>query len=790
MQRTPISLVFRSLFALAVVLLLNPSINAQLFGIPAPAKGNAAWKEITTKMPQDEPIACWVWNEAGELNPEGNFSDQWYADAGLQKSLGKIKAAIAKVTKEQSALTAGQFAETFGWTLLSKSGSLVLEQVNIEAQVLRGTLLVQLGEDEEDIRDFMAALMIELDVDAQRIGDEKVYVFEEASATFGVHNGYLIGAFGTGQWMEVVQRIDDADSTPEWLTQRLDTVSTSRRSQFVFASVEQAMELLPPEALEDPEFQRISETLDLKGLKSLSLAIGADSMSNVSMLHLECDKEGLTSVLDVPTIDRKKLAEFPEDSISAIAFRFSTETLVELIEKTVPPEILQGFLDDVAERTALNLKDDVINHLEGTVRYYQSGSAISPKQVVILKLKDEARFRDSLEQINETVAGLAAEQGFEFSEKEKNGMKLYAVKNDFASAYWAVNGGELYVSSNSRAIGTHLRKYIKGNNNSILDGELASKILTESKTMGFEGPIGLQYFDFDQVIEVALPLLQGAFAFIPPEMQDNFNFGANDLPPIESLLGMRPAQSMLFKSPQGYIAIARYDTPMPLDLSAIAVSGVAVGMLLPAVQQVREAARRTQSMNNQRQLALALLNYEAANGSFPPAFTVDADGTPLLSWRVAILPYLEQKDLYDRFHHDEPWDSEHNIQLLNEMPDLFKNPSTAGQPGWTDYMAPTTDDSILSASGKETKRAQITDGSSDTILLFEVGVDQQAPWTSPQDLEIETLDSMNFDNGHAGVMTYALCDGSVLTAAKSRTVESFIQACKKSDGVGLENINQ
>ena len=174
---------------------------------------------------------------------------------------------------------------------------------------------------------------------------------------------------------------------------------------------------------------------------------------------------------------------------------------------------------------------------------------------------------------------------------------------------------------------------------------------------------------------------------------------------------------MIFKSRNGYTGIARYDTPIPLEFSSIAGAGIAIGMLLPAVQQVREAARRTQSLNNQRQLVLAMHNYYSDNDSLPPAYTVDDDGNPLLSWRVAILPYLEQQDLYDQFHHDEPWDSEHNIQLLDQMPLLFKNPSTAGQPGWTDYVAPINDDSVL-VPGAGIDFDAVTDGTSATVMLL------------------------------------------------------------------------
>ena len=314
--------------------------------------------------------------------------------------------------------------------------------------------------------------------------------------------------------------------------------------------------------------------------------------------------------------------------------------------------------------------------------------------------------------------------------------------------------------------------------------ELAKKILSDSATRGLDGPIMMQHNDLDQITETVAPLLQGAMAFLPPEVAVNFDFNASDFPPIESLLGLRPTNSMVFKSENGYTGISRYDTPVPFELSTVAFSGVAVGMMLPAVQATREAARRTQSMNNQRQVALALLNYESANGEFPPAYTVDADGNPLLSWRVAILPYLEEQELYDSFNHDEPWDSEHNIKLLERMPLTLKNPSTGGEPGWTDYVTPLSDDSILTP-GVGAGFADITDGSSNTIMVMEVGQSQQVPWTSPRDIEIDTLESLDLDNGHPGTVLVTMADGSTHAISKLIEAEKFIGSTKKSDGVGL-----
>ena len=75
------------------------------------------------------------------------------------------------------------------------------------------------------------------------------------------------------------------------------------------------------------------------------------------------------------------------------------------------------------------------------------------------------------------------------------------------------------------------------------------------------------------------------------------------------------------------------------------------------MRPARQSAIRSQCVNNEKQIGLAIHNYIASHGSFPPAYTQDNAGKPLLSWRVLILPYIEQDALFKEFHLDEAWDS-------------------------------------------------------------------------------------------------------------------------------------
>ena len=189
-------------------------------------------------------------------------------------------------------------------------------------------------------------------------------------------------------------------------------------------------------------------------------------------------------------------------------------------------------------------------------------------------------------------------------------------------------------------------------------------------------------------------------------------------------------------------------------------TGVLVALLLPAVQSAREAARRTQSMNNLRQLALAMHNYHSAMNEFPARYSVDDDGKPLLSWRVHVLPFLEEQELYEQFHLDEPWDSEHNIQLADKMPAVFSNPNLIPS-NRTNYLAIAAEDGVMTGA-KAVDIQSILDGTANTVMFVEADENQSVIWTQPEDLEFDADRPLKgLGTLRPGGFNSAFCDGSV-----------------------------
>lgn len=201
---------------------------------------------------------------------------------------------------------------------------------------------------------------------------------------------------------------------------------------------------------------------------------------------------------------------------------------------------------------------------------------------------------------------------------------------------------------------------------------------------------------------------------------------------------------------------------------------VMVGLMLPAVQAAREAARRTMCANNLVQMGLGMLRHESAARLVPAAIT-DAQGTPLLSWRVAILPYLDEQALYEEFHLDEPWDSEHNRALIPRMPAVYACPSAPTAEGTTLYL-------LLDGPGAGCEKTRqrldgrirgvrlddlARDGSAGTIMIVEVPSSAALEWTRPADLTVSPGEAARLGDGpggsgHAGGIRHAVyADGHV-----------------------------
>ena len=154
-------------------------------------------------------------------------------------------------------------------------------------------------------------------------------------------------------------------------------------------------------------------------------------------------------------------------------------------------------------------------------------------------------------------------------------------------------------------------------------------------------------------------------------------------------------------------------------------------LLSSAIYSARDAARGSICNKHFKQIGLALLNYEDAYGTFPPAYFADANGRPMHSWRVLILPFLEEHALYSQYDLNESWNGPNNQRLANRMPDVFQCPAaTSVTPGFTSYLASVGLGRFFDGT-RSRRKDEITDGLSNTMVMIESPT--QVPWLDPLD---------------------------------------------------------
>jgi RNA polymerase sigma factor (sigma-70 family) len=197
--------------------------------------------------------------------------------------------------------------------------------------------------------------------------------------------------------------------------------------------------------------------------------------------------------------------------------------------------------------------------------------------------------------------------------------------------------------------------------------------------------------------------------------------------------------------------------------------------------KVKEAANRAISQNNLKQIALAFHNYHDTYKAFPAGAIYSKDGKPLLSWRVAILPWLEQDNLYKQFKLDEPWDSENNKRLIAQMPRVYALPGKKTDAKDVTFYRVFTGKDTMFPGPKGMSLTRVTDGTSNTLLVVEAA--DSCVWTKPDELAYADNAALPKLGGYfTGGFNVAFCDGSVRFVTQDVDEKMLRLFIKPNDG--------
>ena len=575
---------------------------------------------------------------------------------------------------------------------------------------------------------------------------------------FGITEGHFIWALGIDSLKQAMVSLKTP--APNWLSKINSDLGVKR--PFVEFQFDPSILLSINQQL--PDANRIPEFLHLEEFQSVRGAVGLDNQGFISSMFVKCPEQpqGILAAFTGKPLDVDRIAEMPDDVISSAGARLPIMAIFELLRQIATQvEAEEDFdysIDSIEALTGLDMVKEILDSFEGTVYSY---SKMTGSSVFSVRVKDKEVFAQRMKTFMEEIRVEAeAVEGGSLTEKNYKDWTVYSFTQPpflGPSVSWCHAGEQLYLALDANSIRGHLRRRGRTRNR-LVDDERFKQGFEFGDSKGWGKPMFVSHVDVATAIQVLLPLGQ---TFLAGQSIPGFDFNFDDVPSAEVLAnGVEANLITAFRTKDGIRMLERSTLP---GGSSIAIGGVAVGMMLPAVQQVRAAARRATTMNNMRQLMLALHNYADVNKRFPASYSVDKNGKPLLSWRVHILPYLEENELYEKFHLDEPWDSEHNKTLIGQMPEFFVNPQATVSSGKTTFLAVTGPESAFPANKRRTF-ADFRDGTVNSIGIIDVNSKIAVTWTAPKDFDPDQFQDLNEaiqGNWFGSVdMIVAMMDGS------------------------------
>lgn len=659
----------------------------------------------------------------------------------------------------------------------------------------------------KQLRELLMKISKEEDYSIIEVGDLEVIRWRMDEVNFvelGAKDDYLIVAVGKETVKEIVARMD-ADA-PEWLKEVRGTLDVDRLATLSYGNLKQAMDRIEEVAGGEDQWSFV-ESMGLTQLGTFTSFSGLSTDGAVSEMRLELEGEpvGLWKMFDEGGLDAKTLTTIPADTPLAVTLNLKPETIVdvwlEMMQQMQPfaADQMKGMIENGGEMFGFRIREDLLRSFGDRITVY-----VAPRDGGFM-LGWTAAFAINnpmmISDIEAKLVGMLQEMGdagrgpsivnIDF---EGRTIRQLVMEDDFfpLRMSWCLTGNEIVVALNPQALKSHLRGL--SDDEHMADQSRVHQALAQQSG---GAPIAIAYVDQAELIEFAYPFVQMMMQFAMREMQSETGMDVDiaDFPSVAALTrGVEPALTVVRRTEQGFSVRTEQTLPVG-DLGATAPAIAA--LVLPAVTAAREAAQRTQSANNLKQIMLAMHNYHDVHGGFPAPYSVDADGKPLLSWRVHILPYLEQQALYEQFHLDEPWDSEHNIKLLDQMPALYTVPSGDPTTGKTTYQGISIEDAIYGPLTKDEERQareavgrrlmKITDGTSNTIAVVETNLANAVEWSKPVDFEAPEMQPMArlLGNWNGGFQA-AFADGSVQFIPEGIRLETLISLFKMNDGGPLD----
>ncbi|HMP78968.1 MAG TPA: DUF1559 domain-containing protein, partial [Pirellulaceae bacterium] len=687
----------------------------------------AAMGQPTTGLKQElqslAPEKCWfytAWDHSHENRADSlNHVERMLAEPEIRSFVSDLLNRLADLPRVMEDMPAAKrralrnVALPVLEALFKRGGCVYLEDLMMPDEGnpprFQGAVWLDIGASSADVvRDLLTLIDQPADSDRLRKLDNHSFYHIDVDKEFeldfwiGSVDTYLVVAADWNR-LEAALIRRQAGTTADWLAALHSRRTLQRTTGIGYLNVARVRSALAP--LGGPEVESVLDALGLNQLEAIESQSGLSETEMVTWMSFRLNGKptGLFDLAGDAGITPKDLSQIPADSLFAFSVSLDTKKILRLVE-TFAERMEPGSSEQMAEwfegfqsETGVDLERDILKNFGSTWTVYNgAGDGWLTGLTISGEVANEVRMSAAFERLVQMAQRdmYPGSYGPILLRSMQGGLTVYSLRFPGSPVpvepSWCVSNGRVVFT----LFPSSMRSAVGGVEFERLVTDKAYQQLLSAAPAGSR-LIGLSYTDTKRQFEMLYPYAQIMLTMGQSMMSELGGPMSNDFQQVgELLMGiqlpparvihrhLQPSWAIMSQHEQGIDFESRHTLPT-LDMAVVVP--FAVGLTLPAVQQVRAAAQRASSQNNMRLIVIAAHNFHETYRRFPAAYSVDEEGQPLLSWRVHLLPFLDNNRLYEQFRLDEPWDSEHNIRLVEQMPDIYRSPNSFADAGMTVY---------------------------------------------------------------------------------------------------------
>ena len=485
-------------------------------------------------------------------------------------------------------------------------------------------------------------------------------------------------------------------------------------------------------------------------------------------IDVDFDKEGIEDLIQIEPLDDKYFTRLPERPTLSASVRVSIEEVIQQLAKQ-GDKLGDGPIEQadqmVRDELGVGLKEELLDVLDGYVGFHYTLDIdqLFTQGVMTIGIAEEMAFSALHGTVLESIRkwDRKGESKLQVVEHGVHEIYSFPIARNFwgpRTLVWANVKEELIFGQDVDSVKLQIDRISGGR--TFADTDSFKGLARFGQKNQFGNPVAVSTID---LATIARELIKFMDRFGDDDHKIMGDLTLGDIPDVEVLTGgVEPNVMGMYRAEGGFQIYTRQTVPGASPIASVAAAGVIRGV----TELDRFVFSDTKaSQNNLRQLALACLNFESAHRILPATGTATEDGKPLLSWRVHVLPFVDQVKLYEQFHLDEPWDSPHNKALIPRMPRLFMRPGLKLESGETVYLGVAGKNGPFGelSDGVGSKRiGAITDGTSNAVMIVECEKQAAEIWTKPADLSTDGEQAVAATKDvQGGATNVVMCDGSV-----------------------------